>query len=98
MAVLSQMYGIDGACSAIWWLTFAQASLRDLPTGSIAALAIASLIALSSSCGQFTLPCWRMLLPLNVASSMDCGSVKSLNHPTFGQIATFTLGTPQNFV
>ena len=29
---------------------------------------------------------------------MDCGSVKSLNHPTFGQIATFGFGTPQNFV
>ena len=29
---------------------------------------------------------------------MDCGSEKSLNHPTFGQIATLAFGTPQNFV
>ena len=39
-----------------------------------------------------------MLSPLNVASSIDCASAKSLNQPTFGQIATFAYGTPQNFV
>src|SRR3712207_7730212 len=40
------------------------------------------------SSGQFTLFCWRMFSPLNVASSIACGSEKSLNQPTFGQVAT----------
>ena len=39
-----------------------------------------------------------MFLPLNVGSSIDCGSAKSLNQPTFGQTATFAFGTSQNFV
>src|ERR687887_1506864 len=97
-AVLSQIHGTAGACSAIMWLILAQASLRALPTGITDAFFIASLIAGSFSCGQLTLPCCRMFLPLNVASSIDCGSAKSLNQPTFGQIATLAFGTPQNFV
>src|SRR6476469_719274 len=47
---------------------------------------------------QLTLPAGLIALPSNVGSSIDSGSVKSLNHPTFGQIATFALGMPQNFV
>src|SRR6185503_9919936 len=96
-ALLSQMYGSAGACSAIMRLIFAQAWLRSAPTGVVEAAFMASLIAGTSSWGQLTLPCCRMLLPLNVASSIACGSEKSLNQPTFGQIATLCLGTPQNF-
>ncbi len=39
-----------------------------------------------------------MFLPLNTASSTACGSLKSLNQPTFGQMAIFCAGTLQNFV
>ena len=59
---------------------------------------MAELIAGTLSWGQLTLPCSRMFLPLNVGSSIDCGSAKSLNQPTFGQIGTSSLRTPQNFV
>src|SRR5690242_11598339 len=80
------------------WLTFAHALLREAPTGSSDAAFMALLMAGTLSCGQLTLPCWRMLLPLKVASSIAWPSAKSLNQPTFGQTATFWLGTPQNFV
>src|SRR3954454_7766097 len=88
---------MPGACATIILLTSAQAFERSSPDFS-AASAIALLIFGSLSCDQFTLPAGLMALPSNVGSSMDSGSVKSLNHPTFGQIATFAFGMPQNLV
>ena len=72
-------------------LIFAQASVALLAPGVELASRIAALISLSSSCGRLTLPCWRMLFPLKVASSIDWGSGKSLNHPTLGHSATLAL-------
>src|SRR4051794_17428734 len=52
----------------------------------------------SLSCDQFTLPAGLIAFPSNVGSSIDSGSVKSLNHPTDGQTLGSCFGTPQNFV
>src|SRR5215208_4289114 len=82
----SQTYGMPTACSTIILLMSANALLRSGPAATNVALSIASSIALSSSIDQFTLPCGLMAAPLNVGSSIDCGSTKSLNQPTFGQI------------
>src|SRR3954451_6487612 len=38
-----------------------------------------------------------MFFPLKIGSSIDCGSKKSLPHPSVGQIATFSFGVAQNF-
>ena len=76
-----------------------QALLRSAPAGSSAAFAIALLMAGTLSCVQLELFWGRMFLPLKTASSTACGSTKSLNQPTFGQMAIFcALGTLQNFV
>src|SRR3954466_14315384 len=80
------------------WSIFAHAWFRPGPIGVTAAAFMAALIAGTSSSGQLTFPCWRMLSPLNVASSIDWAAAKSRTHPTLGQIATFWDGTPQNFV
>src|SRR5215213_4849493 len=55
---------------------------------------MALLIAGSSSCGQLELFDGLMLSPLNGTCRIDCGSLKSLIHPTFGSC----VGTEQNFV
>src|SRR5215213_764026 len=81
----SQEYGMPGAWAVIILLISAQALLRSSPASSVDALVIASSISLSSSSDQLTLPCGLIAAPLNVGSSIDCGSVKSLNQPTFGQ-------------
>src|SRR3954470_3966840 len=88
---------MPGACATIILLMSAHALLRASPLVS-AALAIAELIFGSLICDQLTLPAGLIALPSKVGSSMDSGSVKSLNHPTFGQIATLAFGMPQNFV
>src|SRR3954453_16833024 len=93
----SQEYGIPGACATIILLMSAHACARLSPVMS-AALAMASLIFGSSRCDQVTFPAGLIALPSNVGSSMASASVKSLNHPTFGQIAIFARGTSQNFV
>src|SRR4051794_14610202 len=94
----SHTYGMPGACATIILLMFAQSWLRLSPSGSSAACFMALLICGSLICDQLTLPAGLIAVPSNVGSSMDSGSWKSLNHPTFGQIATAALGTPQNFV
>src|SRR5919199_456076 len=68
--------------------------------GSVRTLAfsISSLSEGTFSCDQLELFCWRMFFPLNVGSRNVCGLPKSFSQPTFGQIATFALGTLQNFV
>src|SRR4051794_2466834 len=93
----SQEYGIPGACSTIILLMSAHCLARSSPVTS-AAFAMASLIAGTSSWDQLTLPAGLMALPSNVGRSIASESVKSLNHPTFGQIATLACGTSQNFV
>src|ERR687889_52685 len=82
----SHTYGIATACSTIILLMSAKALLRSAPAGVVDALLIASSICWFFSSDQFTLPCGLMAAPLNVGSSIDCGSTKSLNQPTFGQI------------
>src|SRR5215212_3036003 len=86
LTLASHTYGIATACATIILLMSAQALLRSGPAGTVAALVMASSICLLSSSDQFTLPCGLMAAPLNVGSSIDCGSMKSLNQPTFGQI------------
>ena len=44
------------------------------------------------------MPCGLIAAPLNVGSSSDCGSVKSRNQPTFGQMSQPEAGTLQNRV
>src|SRR3954452_7122146 len=97
LTLSSQTYGMATACSTIILLIAAHCLLRSSPVAS-AAFVIASSICLLSSRLQFTLPCGLMAAPLKVGSSIDCGSVKSLNQPTFGQMTYLDFGTPQNFV
>src|SRR5215208_3208913 len=59
---------------------------------------MALLISGSSSCAQLELFDGLMLSPLNGTWRMDCGSLKSLIHPTFGQTCGSFDGTEQNFV
>ena len=89
---------MPGASATIILLISAQAWLRSSPSGRSAASSIASSISDFLSCDQLTLPAGLIALPANVGCSMDSGSWKSLNQPTFGQIATLRFGTPQNFV
>src|SRR3954452_459876 len=94
----SHTYGMPGAWATICLLMSPHALLRSLPVGISAAFCIAVLIPELLIWDQFTLPAGLIALPSNVGSSMDSGSWKSLNQPTFGQMATFCFGTPQNFV
>src|SRR4051794_28833373 len=68
--------------------------------GSLISLALfmASLIDFTLSSGQFELFVGRMLSPLNVGSSIVCGSEKSFAQPTLGQTCTPESGTLQYFV
>src|SRR5438552_8627849 len=63
-----------------------------------AAFLIASLIALSLSNGQLELFVGTIESPLNGTCRMDCGSLKSLIHPTFGHTFGSFFTTSQNFV
>src|SRR5918999_2816017 len=92
------MYGIAGAWATMSWLTSAHACARS--AGSVTSLAwfIFSLSSGTSSSGQFELPVSRMLSPLNVGSSIVCGSAKSFSQPTDGQTWTSESGTLQNLV
>src|SRR3712207_1190428 len=93
----SQAYGIPGACATTCLLMSANAWVRSSPESS-AASSSASLSSGTSIWLQLTLPCGLIASPENVGCSIASGSVKSLNQPTFGQIATSAFGTPQNFV
>src|SRR5919106_474138 len=92
------MYRIAGAWAMMSWLTSAHACARS--AGSVTSLAwlIFSLSSGTSSSGQFELPVSRMLSPLNVGSSIVCGSAKSWSQPTDGQTWTSESGTLQNLV
>src|SRR5918998_3147443 len=92
------MYGIAGAWSVTCLFTSAQACARS--AGSVTSLAssIALLTSGTSSSGQFEFCDGMMLSPLNVGSSIVCGSEKSCAQPTEGQTLTSESGTLQNFV
>src|SRR5688572_28735476 len=94
----SHTYGMPGTWATICLLTSAHALLRSSPSGMTAASSMAESISGTLSCDQLTLPCGLIAEPEKVGCSMDSGSWKSLNQPTFGQMATFAFGTPQNFV
>src|SRR3954449_6162754 len=91
--VLSQTNGTAGACAVIILSMSAQALLRAEPSSS-AALSIAASIFGSLSWARLLLPpSLRMFEPLNVGSSIDCGSLKSLNQPEAPHTATSFFGT-----
>src|SRR5262245_41816808 len=93
IVVLSQSNGTAGASPVICLSMSAHALTRASPC-SADALSIAASIFGSLSCARLLLPPpLAMLAPLNVTSSIDCGSVKSLNQPADPQIATCFLGT-----
>src|SRR3954453_23172542 len=90
--VLSQTNGTAGACAVIILSMSAQALLRASPSVS-AALSIAASIFGSLSWARLLLPpSGEKFEPLNVGSSIDCGSLKSLNQPAEPQTATFFFG------
>src|SRR3954453_10728274 len=91
--VLSQSNGTAGGAGGVCFCVAPPALTRASPW-SVDALSIAASIFGSLSWARLLLP-WllTMFLPLNVTSSIDCGSVKSLNQPAEPQIATFFGGT-----
>src|SRR3954453_4044691 len=90
--VLSQTNGTAGACAVIILSMSAQAWLRAEPSSN-EALSIAASIFGSLSWARLLLPpSLEMFEPLNVGSSIDCGSLKSLNQPAEPQMATFLAG------
>src|SRR3954452_1300572 len=75
----------------------AHACARASSPTTVSALSIAELIAGTSSCGQLELFDWTMFFPLNVGSSIVCGSAKSFSQPVLGQIWVLDFGMPQYF-
>src|SRR3954452_10373331 len=94
---LSQYHGITAAVPVTILSISAHAFARSAGSLSTSAFVIAALIFGSFSCGQFELFVCTMFLPLNVGSSIDCGSAKSFSQPTLGQTSGSVFGTPQNF-
>src|SRR5215204_936738 len=92
------MYGIAGAWATMSWLTCAHAFARSAGSVASSASPISALSSCTSSSDQFWLPAGRMLLPLNVGSSIVCGSAKSSSQPNDGQTLTSDLTTWQNLV
>src|SRR4051794_38433854 len=94
---LSHVHGIAAAVPVTWRSMSAHALARWPGSTIVSALAIALFRLGSFSCGQLTLFVGTMLFPLNVGSSIVCGSGKSFSQPTLGQTSGVFLGTPQNF-
>src|ERR671924_195240 len=92
------MYGIDGAWAMMSWLTLAHALARAAGSTTSLAASISLLIAGTFISGQFEFCVGMMFSPLNVGSSIVCGSEKSCSQPTDGQTLTSDFGTLQNFV
>src|SRR5919109_1242460 len=92
------MYGIDGAWAMMSWLTLAHALARSAGSTTSLAASISLLIAGTFIAGQFEFCDGMMFSPLNVGSSIVCGSAKSCAQPTDGQTLTSEAGTLQNFV
>src|SRR3954449_3389357 len=90
---LSQSNGTAGASPVIILSISAHALLRSSPCRP-AALSIAASVFGSLSWARLLLPPFlKMFAPLNVGSSIDCGSLKSLNQPDAPHTATCFLGT-----
>src|SRR5918992_3210064 len=87
-----------GACSTMALLASAHAVARSAGSVTSFASSISWLTSGTSSSGQFVLPLGMMLAPLNVGSSIVCGSEKSCPQPTDGQTWTSESGTLQNLV
>src|SRR5919202_3973040 len=94
---LSHVHGITAAVPVTILSISAHAFARAAGSMSTSALAIALLIFGSFSCGQFELFVGLIAFPLNVGSSIDCGSGKSFSQPTLGQTSGSDFGTEQNF-
>src|SRR3954451_23423523 len=94
---LSHVHGITAAVPVTILSISAHALARAAGSTRTSAFAIAWLIFGSLSCGQFELLVWLIALPLNVGSSIDCGSGKSFSQPTLGQTSGSVFGTEQNF-
>src|SRR5919107_1519519 len=94
---LSHVHGITAAVPVTILSISAHAFARAAGSIRTSALAMALLIFGSSSCGQFELFDALIAFPLNVGSSIDCGSGKSFSQPTLGQTSGSFFGTPQNF-
>src|SRR4051794_32961729 len=94
---LSHVHGIAAAVPVTILSIAAHAVARLDGSMMVSAAVIALLIFGSFSCGQFELFDATMFLPLNVGSSIDCGSGKSFSQPTLGQTSGSVFGTPQNF-
>src|ERR687889_428365 len=92
------MYGIAGASDTTARFTPANALARSVGSVTSFAASIFSLTDLSFSSGQFEFCDGMMFSPLNVGSSIVCGSEKSFAQPTDGQTLTSESGTLQNFV
>src|SRR3954453_12104537 len=94
---LSHVHGITAAVPVTILSIWAHAFARAAGSSRTSALPIALLIFGSFSWAQFELLVALMALPLNVGSSIDCGSGKSFSQPTLGQTSGAFFGTPQNF-
>src|SRR3954453_9683206 len=94
---LSHVHGIAAAVPVTILSIAAHAVARWPGSMIVSALVMAWLIFGSFSCGQFELLLGTMFFPLNVGSSIDCGSGKSFSQPTLGQTSGSFFGTPQNF-
>src|SRR3954462_561014 len=93
IVVLSQSNGTAGA-SPVIILSISAPALWGASPGRAAALSIAASIFGSLSwAGLLFPPFLKMFAPLNVGSSIDCGSLKSLNQPDAPHTATCYLGT-----
>ena len=67
------------------WLTSAHACARSAGSVTSLAASIFSLTSGTSSSGQFEFCVGMMFAPLNIGSSIVCGSEKSCVQPTDGQ-------------
>src|SRR3954447_8941933 len=92
IVVLSQSNGTAGAWEVICLSISAHALRRSAPWSADALFMAWSMAGTSSWARLLFPPSLKMFAPLNVGSSIDCGSVKSLNQPAEPQIATCFLG------
>src|SRR3954466_3343831 len=93
IVVLSQSNGTAGASPVIILSISAHALLRSSPWRPGALSLAASRLGSSSWARLLLPPSLKMFEPLNVGSSIDCGSLKSLNQPEAPHTATSFFGT-----
>src|ERR1700759_4715901 len=95
---LSNSHGTPGTALVIWRSIAPNAAARAVGSVSASALSIAASTAGSLNCGQLEVLAGMMVAPLNVRSSIEAASGKSLPQLTVGQMTTFWAGTSQTFV